>query len=339
MTTLKSAFRSTGIAVFAALFATLCVTLASALCISSASAQDAAYPSKPVRIIVPAAAGSAADIVARLLGERISRTSPHPWVIENRPGAGGTIGADAVAKSAADGHALLFTANNFIIAPSLFPSIPYDIYKDFTPVGMVATGQDAIFVNPDLKVKTLTELIALAKRTPGGINYGAPFYGTSSHLIMEMLKHAAGAEFAFIPASGAPQSFGEAVAGRVPVVIGSVFIGAGMVNAGRLNALAIVDRRRSAQLPDVPTLTEAGYPALNLPFWFGVYGPAKLPAAIVQRVNRDMAQVLNSADFAEVLNARGFFASPGTPAELEATMRGSQPLFAKVITDAGIKPQ
>ena len=335
MTTLPSTFRSSGFA----LVTSLATALAAALCLSGAAAQDAGYPSKAVRIIVPAAAGSAADIVARLLGERISKASPHPWVIENRPGAGGTIGADAVAKSVADGHALLFTANNFIIAPSLFPTIPYDIYKDFTPIGLVATGQDGIFVNPDLKVKTLAELIALAKRTPGGINYGAPFYGTSSHLIMEMLKRAAGAEFVFIPTSGGPQSFGEAVAGRVPVVIGSVFIGVGMVKTGRLNTLAIVDRKRSAQLPDVPTLSEAGYPALNLPFWFGLYGPAKLPAAIVQKVNRDMLQVLNSADFAETLNGRGFFANPSTPTELETTMRASQPLFAKVISDAGIKPQ
>lgn len=299
----------------------------------------AQYPGKPVRIVVPAAAGSAADVVARLLGERVSKMWPQPWVIENRPGAGGTIGADAVAKSAPDGHSLLFTANNFIIAPSMFPSVPYDIYRDFTPIGLIATGQDAIFVNSSLNVKNLAELFALAKRTAGGINYGAPFYGTSSHLIMEMLKRAAGAELTYIPASGGPQSFSEAVAGRVPVVIGSASAGIGMVKAGRLNALAIVDLKRSALMPEVPTLKEAGYAAHNLPFWFGLYGPAKLPAAIVQQVNRDTVQVLNSAEFAEALSTRGFFPHPSTPAELEAMMRESQPLFAKVIAEAGIKPQ
>lgn len=314
--------------------------LLAALLPASAIAQVAAYPAKPVRIIVPAAAGSAADIVARFLGERVSKAWPQPWVIDNRPGAGGTIGADVVAKSAPDGHALLFTANNFIIAPSMYPNVPYDIFRDFTPIGMVATGQDAIFVHPSLGAKTLDELVAVAKRTPGGLNYGAPFYGTSAHLIMEMFKRSAGIEMAFIAASGGgPQSFAEAVAGRVPVVIGSVLAGQGFVQNGRLNALATVDARRTRVLPEVPTLREAGYPALNLPFWFGLYGPARLPAAIVAQVNRDMGQVLGSAEFTEALAGRGFTPQPGTPAQLEATMRNGQPVFAKAIAEAGIKGQ
>lgn len=313
--------------------------LAAVLPLATVSAQTAGYPAKPVRIIVPAAAGSAADVVARMLGERVARTWSQPWVIDNRPGAGGTIGADAVAKSAPDGYTLLFTANNFIIAPSMYPSVPYDVYRDFTPIGLVATGQDAIFVNPALNVKTLPELVAAAKRTSGGLNYGAPFYGTSAHLIMEMLKRTAGVELTFIPASGGPQSFSEAVAGRVPIVIGSIAAGAGMVKSGRLNAIAVVDRRRSDLLPEVPTLTEAGYPQINLPFWFGLYGPARVQPVIVQQVNRDTGQVLNSPEFAEALLARGFVPRSSTPAELEALMRESQPVFAKAIADSGIKPQ
>ena len=312
----------------------LCFTLAA----THAGAQ-ATFPSKPVRLIVPATAGSAADLVARMLGERLTKPGAQPWVIENRPGAGGTIGADAVAKAVPDGHTLLFTANNFIIAPRLYPSIPYDIRRDFTPIGPVAVGHDMIFVNPSLGVKSLKELVALAKRTPGGLNYGAPFYGSSAHLIMESFARANGIELTFIAASGGPQSFGEAVAGRVPLVIGTASLGVGFVKAGRLTALTAVGFKRSSFLPEVPTLKEDGYPAQNLPLWFGLYGPARMPAAATAYLGRELAQVLGSAEFSEALVSRGFSPLPGTPADLEALMRDGEPVFAKAITDAGIKPQ
>ena len=300
---------------------------------------QAPAPAKPVRIIVPATAGSAADLVARLLGERIAKSGAQSWVIENRPGAGGTIGADVVAKAMPDGGTLLFTANNFIIAPRLYPSIPYDIHKDFTAIGPVAVGHDMIFVNPSLNVKSLKELAVLAKRTSGGLNYGAPFYGSSAHLIMEALGRASGMELTFIAASGGPQSFGEAVAGRVPVVIGSAFAGEGFVKAGRLNAIAAVGAKRSVFLPQVPTLSEEGHAALNLPLWFGVYGPARLPAPIAAQVARDMARVVGSAEFADALVSRGFTPAPGTAADLLAMMRDGEPVFARALAEAGIKPQ
>jgi tripartite-type tricarboxylate transporter receptor subunit TctC len=296
------------------------------------------FPNKPVRLIVPAAAGSAADVVARLLGERLSKSGGQPWVIENKPGAGGIIGSDVVAKAPADGYTLLFTANSFIIAPRLYAQVPYDIYRDFTPIGMVATGQDAIFAHPSLNAKSLADLAGAARRTPEGLNYGAPFIGSSAHLIMESLARSANMKLTFIPASGGPQSFTEALAGRVPVVIGAVAAGEGHVKAGRLQALAVVSEERSALLPDVPTLKEAGYPAVNLPLWFGIYGPGKLPPAIVQQINKDMGTVLADAEFAQGLASRGFFARPGTPAKLEAAMRDGEPVFAKAIVEAGVKP-
>lgn len=305
---------------------------------AGAALAQSAYPSKPVRIIVPAAAGSSADVIARLLGERMSKLGPQPWIIENRPGAGGTIGADVVAKATADGHTLLFTANNFIISPKLFPSVPYDIYRDFTPIGLVATGQDAIFAHPSLNAKSLADLVAAAKRSPDGLNYGAPFLGSSAHLIMESLARAANMKLNFIPASGGPQSFTEAMAGRVPVVIGSAAAGEQLVKTGKLSAVAVVADERSAMLPDVPTLKEAGFPAVNLPFWFGLYGPAKLPAPIVQQVNKELALTLGDKEFAQGLVSRGFFPRPGAPAGLEYAMREGEPVFAKAIADAGVKP-
>lgn len=301
--------------------------------------QTGAYPAKPVRIIVPAAAGSSADVLARIVGENFARARGQPWIIDNRPGAGGIIGSDIVAKATADGYTLLFTANNFIISPSLYSSIPYDIYKDFAPIGIVTATPNVIFIDASRKVKTIAELVALAKRTPGGLNYGAPFVGTPAHLIMEMLKRAAGVELTFIPAKGTPQAFTEAIAGRVPLVIGSVTDGSEHVKAGKLNALAVADIRRSRLLPDVPTLREAGYPGLDIPLWFALYGPARTPGAIVEQLNRDLAQLLASQEVAEALSVRGFEPRPSSPKELEDVMRREQPLFAKVIAEAGIKVQ
>lgn len=303
----------------------------------NAIAQTASYPTKPVRVVVPATAGSPVDVLARLLGERFAKLWPQPWVVENRPGAGGTIGANAVAKAVPDGYTLLLTANNFIISPSLYPSVPYDVFRDFTPISRVATGLDVIFINASNGVKTLKELAALARRTPGGVNYGAPFVGSSAHLTMEMLKRAAGIELNYIPASGGPQAFNDALDGRVPVVIGAATAGLPHVKAGRLNALVLIDTRRSALAPEVPTIQEEGYPWLGSPFWFALYGPARLPTAVVEQVSRDLRQVLASREIADALIARGYEARPNSPAELEVQMREEMPMFAKAIVEAGVK--
>ena len=299
--------------------------------------QTGAYPAKPIRIVVPAAAASSADLLARIVGERFARTGGQPWIIDNRPGAGGVIGSDIVAKAAPDGYTLLFTASNFIISPSLYAAVPYDVHKDFSPIGLVASTKDGIFIDSSRNVKTIGDLVALAKRTPGGVDYGAPFVGTSAHLLMEMFKRAAGIELTFVPTKGSPQAFTE-----------DCRTGPGgdrerrgrrrHVKAGKLNALAVVDTRRSRLLPDVPTLGEAGYPGLDMPLWFALYAPARTPAAIVQQLNR-AGPDLGVAGRRRALSSRAFEARPGSPKELEALMRREQPLFAKVIAEAGIKVQ
>jgi tripartite-type tricarboxylate transporter receptor subunit TctC len=215
--------------------------------------------------------------------------------------------------------------------------VPYDVFRDFTPISRVATGLDMIFINASGGVKTLKDLAAFAQRTPGGVNYGAPFVGSSAHLTMEMLKRAAGIELNYVPASGGPQAFADALDGRVPVVIGAGTAGLPHVKAGRLNALVVIDSRRSALAPQVPTIQEEGYPWLGSPFWFALYGPAGLPAAIVEQVNRDLRQVLASKEVADGLIARGYEARPNSPKELEAQMREEMPMFAKAIVEAGVK--
>ena len=305
----------------------------------AAVSQSGAYPSKPMRIVVPAVAGSSADVLARIVGERVARVQGQPWIVDNRPGAGGIIGSDVVSKAPPDGYTLLFTANNFIISPSLYSAVPYDVYRDFAPDRPRDRTPNVIFIDASRNVKTIGELVALAKRTPGGLDYGAPFVGTAAHLLMEMFKRAAGVELTFVPTKGTPQAFTEAIAGRVPLVIGNVSDGGAHVKAGKLNALAVGDGRRSRLLPDVPTLGEAGYPGLDISLWFALYGPARMPADIIAQLNRDLVKLLGSPEVGEALESRGFEPRPSSPKELEALMRREQPLFAKVIADAAIKVQ
>ncbi len=314
-----------------------CVAALAGLACSLAWGQPV-FPSKPIRMIVPAAAGSAADIIARLLGERLSSRLGQPVVVENRPGAGGSIGAAAVSTAQGDGHTLLFTANNFVISPHLYGNVPYDIYKDFSPLGLVATGRDAIFVHPSLGVSSLSELIALARSSTTPVNYGAPFLGSAAHLIMESLARISGMKLLFIPASGAAQSFNEALAGRVPVVIGTDSIGEGHVKTGRLKALAVVGQRRSAFLPETPTLDEIGFGEVNLPLWFALYGPAGLPREAGERLAAVLQEVVRSDGFAQAMSTRGYSARHGGPAELQSAMRMDDQVFSRTIREAGIKP-
>lgn len=304
-----------------------------------ALAQSEPYPSKPIRVLVPAAAGSAADFLARVLGDRFSRSVGQPWIVENRPGAGGMIGSDVVAKAQPDGYTLLFTANVFVISPSLYSRAPYDIHKDFTPVGLVATTPNFILVNAAKNVKSVAELVALAKRTPGGLDYGSPFIGTSAHLTMELFKRAAGINLNHIPTKGTPQAITEAMTGRVPVVIAGAVDALPHVTAGKLNAVAVTDARRSRLLPSVPTLSEAGYPGLDIPLWFALYAPANVSTPILERLNRELNGMLRAPDVVDSFTTRGFEPMPGSPKELEDRMRREQPLFAKIIAESGIKAE
>jgi tripartite-type tricarboxylate transporter receptor subunit TctC len=316
-------------------------TVAAALCVNAALpafAAAQAYPTRPVHVIVPAVAGSSADVLARIVGERVGKSSGQPWIIDNKPGAGGIIGSDAVAKAPGDGYTLLFTANNFIISPSIYESVPYDVYKDFAPIGIVTATPNVVFINSSLGVKNMAELVALAKKTPEGLNYGSPFVGTSAHLIMEMLKRSAGIDMLHVPAKGMPQAFNEALAGRVPVVIGSVLDGAGFVAQGTITPLAVADVKRSPLLPNVPTLAEAGYPGLGLPLWFGLYAPKATSAPLVDALNKQLQDALASPEVVAALAKVGFDPRPGTPAQLVTLMQTEQPLYTKIVKEIGIKP-
>ena len=295
------------------------------------------FPHKPMRVVVPAVAGSSADVLARLLGERVARQSGQPWVVDNRPGAGGIIGSDAVAKAEPDGHTLLFTANNFVISPSMYPSVPYDVLKDFAPVSLVCTAPNLLFINAASGVTDMAGLLALARRTPEGLNYGSPFVGTSAHLVMEMFKRAAGINLVHVPSKGMPQAFNEALAGRVPLVIGSYSDGAAFLKSGALRAIAVVDAQRLAALPDVPTLVELGYPQFDFTLWFGLLAPARTPAPVIARAHQLVADALATRELAEGLSERGFLPRPSSPAAFAETMHKELAMYAAVVRETGIK--
>ena len=295
------------------------------------------FPSKPMRVVVPAVAGSSADLLARLLGERVARLSGQPWLVDNRAGAGGIIGSDAVAKADPDGHTLLLTANNFVISPSMYASVPYDVVKDFAPVSLVSTAPNFIFINAASGVSNMAGLVALARRTPEGLNYSSPFVGTSAHLTMEMLKRAAGINLVHVPSKGMPQAFTEALSGRVPLVIGSYSDGAPFLKSGALRAIAVVDAQRMAALPEVPTLVELGYPQFDFTLWFGLLAPARTPEAVIARANQLVVDALATRELADGLVERGFLPKPSTPAAFAEIVRKELGMYTKVVREAGIK--
>ena len=314
------------------------VWLATLLWATAAPAQSPAYPVKPVRVVVPAGPGSTADLLVRIIAERIGQPPRQPWVIDSRPGAGGMIGADVVAKSAADGYTLLFTANNFIIAPSLFPTrVPYNVTRDFVPVGLVAAADNLIVAAAGAGIGSVASLIQAAKRAPAGLDYSSPLLGSAAHLTMEMLGRNAGIKLTHVPFKEAQQAVAETLAGRIPVTITGIAAASGHIKAGRLVAIAVTGARRSAFLPEVPTLTEAGVPGVDVALWFALYAPAGTPATIVDWLSRELNAALKAGDVRERLAAQSFDPMGGTPAELAAVMRRQQPEFAKVISEAGIK--
>ena len=318
-----------------------CITVAamfSTMLVAQAQAQAVSFPAKPVRIVVPAPPGSSVDLLGRLVGQAYSQQTGQPWVIDNRPGAGGLIGSNAVAKAVPDGYTLLLTANNFVISPSIFPNVPYDVFKDFEPVGMIASTPNVILVNSATRVSSMVELVAFSKRSPTGLDYGSPFVGSSAHLVMEMLARSANINLLHIPAKGTPQALTETLAGRVPLIVGSISDVETHIKSGALTPLALADSRRSPLFPQVPTLQEAGYPGLDLPLWFALYAPAGTPTSVLSQLTKQLAELLAQPILIDVLNSRGFAPRTENAAQLRALMQRELPRYAKTVKEVGVQP-
>ena len=263
------------------------------------------YPSKPVRVIVPVVPGSFTDLAARALASEMSAGFGQQVIVENRPGAGTTIGADAVAKSAPDGHTLLITENSFSISPALYPKLPYDPVKDFVHVMIVAEAPYIFWSRTDLPAKTMKELVAAARAKPGALTFASGGQGTSSHLSGELFFEKANLSVTHVPFKGVGASMTEVMAGRVDFGGSSIASPIAHIRAGRLRPLAVTGGERSPMLPDVPTFAEAGFPGYDAPIWFGYMAPAGTPAPVVARLQEELGKAVAKPAVRELFAKQG----------------------------------
>ena len=311
---------------------------AAALILVPAVASAQAWPAKPVRIVVPAGAGGAADVLIRTIADPLSAALGTPLSVENRPGAGGIIGTEAAIRAPADGYTLLLSSNTLVITPSLY-KVSYDVQRDLAPIGSVATAPNLLVASPDLKVKTLQELVALARRTNGGLSYGSPAVGSAAHLVVALLGRVSGAEFVHIPFKGGQQATLETLAGRVPLTVAGVSNALPHLQGGRLVALATLGGERSRLVPDIPTPAEAGFKGVDLSLWFAMFAPTGTPGTVIETINRHLVSPLKSPATVGKLEAMGFDPAASTPAQLGERMKRDEAAFAKVIRDGGIKAE
>ena len=299
--------------------------------------QAQTFPSKPLRIVVPFPPGGAADITARVLGENMSKALGQSIMIENRPGAGAVIGYEVGAKAPGDGYTMLVVFPSFVINAFVRSGLQYHPFKDFKAVGQTISVPMAISVHPSLPVKSLKELIALARTRPGELGYGTPGAGTTHHFVGEMLGVAASVKFNHVPYSGGAPSVTAAAGGHVPVLISNVSEIAPFANTGKLRTLVVTTAERAETLPDVPSYREAGFPQLAITNWAGLMVPTATPPAVIARLNTELVAALRNTQIQERLKIQGMFTTPGTPEQFDALLQSESARYAKAVKDSGIK--
>jgi tripartite-type tricarboxylate transporter receptor subunit TctC len=294
------------------------------------------YPSRPVRIVVPLSPGGFADTPARMLAPRLTDQLGRQFFVENKPGAGGTIGADFVAKSAPDGHTLLLTGTPHVISAHLYKKIPYDALKDFTPIALVASGPYALVVNPQkTPVSSVRELIAAAKAEPGKIDFASSGNGSAQHLVGALFNSMAGIELNHVPYKGSGPAMQDLIAGQVGVSFAGIPNVLGHVKSGRLKALGVTTAKRWSELPEVPTLAEAGVAGYEATLWLNISGPAGMPADIVQRLNAEIAKALRDPEVQANFRSAGVDATSMGPQELSTFMRAEYEKWGRVVRETG----
>ncbi len=297
-----------------------------------------AYPAKPVRMVVPFPPGGATDILARVVGQKLGESFAQPVVIENRGGAGGNIGADAVAKAAPDGYAVLFTTSgNIVVNPHLYRKMPFDPVRDLAPVAMAATHGNLVLVHPSMPVKSIKDLIALARAKPGQLDYGSGGVGTSPHLAAELFKVMTGTDMVHVPYKGGNQSVTGLLSGEVAVMFASIPSVLQHARSGRLRPLAITSAARSVVAPNVPTVAEAGVPGYQVDIWLGVFTPAGTPRDIISRLNAGIIKALAAPEVRERLEPEGFEPSAMTPEEFGKHIRAELPTWGRVVQAAKLR--
>lgn len=297
------------------------------------------FPNKPVRVVVPFTAGSATDILARTVGQKLGELWGQPVVIDNRPGAGGTIGAAVVAKAPGDGYTLLVHSAAQTVNASIYPNLPYDTVKDFVEVTPIGGQPNVLVVGPATGYKSVGELVAAAKQNPGTLNYSSAGTGSGTHINGEKFKLSAGIDVVHIPYKGTPEALTDTMTGRVTYFFSPVSAALPNIREGKLVALAVSTGKRSSTLPQVPTIAESGLPGFDYNLWVGMFAPAGTPSDMVDKINADVQRVLQMPDVRERLAALGAEPMVMTPAEFRKFVRDEIDESAKVVKAAGIKAQ
>ena len=312
-----------------------CLLIAATLACAAAATQASDYPDKPIKLIVPSAPAGAADFFSRILTVPLGQTLGQSVVIDNKAGASGTIGADMVAKSPPDGYTLLMAQSTSVaIAPHLYKKVAYDTLKDFIPVTLVALVPNILVVNPSLPVNNVKELIAYAKAKPGTLNFGSAGSGAPSHLAGEMFKGAAGVDMVHIAYKGAGPAVNALLANEVQLMFAPIVAVLPQVKAGRLKAIALTSAEPSAAMPGLPTIGQS-LPGYEISSWFGLFAPARTPQAVVDRLYKETARIVKTADIKERFAREGAEAVGNTPAEFAAFVRSEYTRFEKVVKDSG----
>jgi tripartite-type tricarboxylate transporter receptor subunit TctC len=307
------------------------------LAATAAQAQAQNYPSKSVRIVVPFAAGGPADNYARFIGQRLGDALGQPFVVENKPGAGSIIGTDVVAKAPADGYTLLMMSNTHTVNETLIPSKPFVLMRDFVPVAPVNYSDLVLVAHPSLPVKNLKDILQLAKDKPGKYNYASSGNGTPYHMAGELFKSMAGIYLVHIPYRGSSGARTDIIGGQVDMMFDAVTTMAEQARAGKVRAIATSGRQRSAVLPDVPTLAEAGLPGYEATIWLGLMAPKGTPPAIVQQLNEAVSKIVSQPEVNQLWTKQGAVAMKMNPQEFDKYMREDIEKWARVIKSAGIK--
>jgi len=302
------------------------------------TAQADVYPSRPVRWIVPFAPSGPTDLMSRAVAEKISQRFGQPFVVDNRPGAGGNIGAEVVAKSAPDGYTLMIGhVGTHAINATLYPKIGFDPVRDFTPITLIATLPLALVVHTSVPAKSVKELIAYAKANPGQLNFASAGNGGPTHLTGELLKTSAGIDIVHVPYKGNAAALTDLIAGRVQMMFSNMLTSMPHVRAGKLRAIGISSEKRTPQAPELPTVAESGVPGFAAVPWYGVLGPAHLPKAMVSRLNTEIARAIALPDMQERFVAQGIDLQSSTPEQFAALIRTELVKWRKVVRNAGAK--
>ncbi len=314
--------------------------VAAAFCLAGAAGQSSAqqdYPGRPIRLIVGVAPGGATEILARVVGTKLGENLRQQVIVDSRPGANHILGGELTAKAPPDGYTMQMIPEGFIINPSIYSRLPFDVLRDFTPLAMVALVPNVLIVHPSLPARTVKQFIALARARPGEMSYGTSGVGAPSHMAAELFRLQTGIQYVHVPYKGSALAVIDVLGGHIHLSFPTVAASVSHIRAGKLIALGVTTAQRAAALPDVPSIHEAGVEGYEVAGWYGVIGPAGIPRPLVARINQEINAVLDVPEFRAALSKQGFDARPGTADEFAGAMAFDLKKWAKVVAAAGIK--